>query len=267
MPDHPGRSGDNPFYSRGDIAQRYERSRALPADVERQWAELLARHVPSLHAQSRPATCVDLGCGTGRFTRVLASAFGGRVVGVDPSRPMLRVAAGALRGTPGVALVHGRAEDVPLAAGCADVVLMSMSYHHVRDKPAALASVRRTLRPGGAFCVRTCTLDVLDSYLYQRFFPQARQFDLLRFPSRQALVEQVTAAGFALEASATVRDRVADGPRAYLENVSARAHSDLQAVTDEQFAAGMKQLDEWAAAHADEGPVFHEVDLFTFAAP
>ena len=257
----PTTSRDNPFYARGDIAERYERSRALPADVEGRWGDLLAEH-----AGMRPATSVDLGCGTGRFTRVLASAFGGRVVGVDPSRPMLRVAAAALESIPGVVLVQGRAEEIPLAPRCADLVLMSMSYHHVADKPAALASVRRTLRERGTLCVRTCTADALDSYLYQRFFPEARRFDEERFPSRRGLAHAVAAAGFVLKESITVRERVADDLRTYRDNVAVRAHSDLQFLTDEQFAAGMGQFDRWLASQGVQAPVFHDVDLFSFTA-
>jgi ubiquinone/menaquinone biosynthesis C-methylase UbiE len=119
---------DDRFYQRDDIAERYEQSRALPADVELEWSDLLARHVGF-----KPRLSVDLGCGTGRFTRVLASTFGTPVIGLDPSRPMLRVAARALRWTPGVTLVQARAEAVPLAPRRAGLVLMSMSYHHVAD--------------------------------------------------------------------------------------------------------------------------------------
>lgn len=257
----PAKPQDNPFYSRDDVARRYARSRALPPDVVRTWADLLARQ-----PNRAPAVTVDLGCGTGTFTRNLASTFGGRVVGLDPSRPMLRLAAQALRGASGVFLALARAEALPLADGCADLLLMSMSFHHVADKPAALASVRRVLRPGGTFCVRTCSADALDSYLYQRFFPEARSFDERRFPSRNGLVRQVAAAGFAFEQSATVRERVADDLRTYRDNVAARAHSDLRFITDVQFAAGMERLDEWVAAQPTEGPVFHDVDLFTFTA-
>ena len=261
MADSPPLPDDNPFYARDDIAERYDRSRALPPDVQRQWAELLARQ-----AGLWPRLSVDLGCGTGRFTRILASTFGGRVVGVDPSRPMLRAAHESLRSIPGVTLMPGRSEQVPLAPGCADLVLMSMSYHHVADKPAALASVRRTLRTGGVFFIRTCSLEALDSYLYQRFFPEARRFDEQRFPTRDGLVKEVTQAGFALKSLVTVRQRITDSLWAYRENAATRAHSDLQAITDEQFAEGMKRLDEWIAAQPADAPVFEEVDLFTFTA-
>jgi len=252
---------DNPFYSRDDIAERYNRSRGLPADVEKLWVDLLRRHVGL-----RPSLSVDLGCGTGRFTRILASTFATPVVGIDPSRPMLRRAAKALRWTPGVLLVHGRAEAVPLAPRCAELVLMSMSYHHVADKPAALASIRRTLRPGGAFCVRTCSAEALESYLYQRFFPDALAFDRGRFPTRGGLVGEVGSARFGLKFFETVRQRVADDLQTYRDRAAMRAHSDLQAISDAAFAAGMERFDDWLATQTKDRPVYEEVDVFTFTA-
>ena len=256
-----GPTGGDPFYDRDDIAERYNRSRVLPADVEQSWGSLIARHVGF-----RPTVCVDLGCGTGRFTRILASSFGCRVVGVDPSRPMLRAAADALGTTPGVSLLHGRAEALPLAPASADLILMSMSYHHVADKPAALASARRTLRRGGVLMIRTCSREALESYLYQRFFPEARRFDELRFPTRDGLTEEVTRAGFRLKASETVHQRVSDDLRDYRERTALRSHSDLQAITDGQFAAGMARFDAWCASQPQDRPVFEDVDAFSFTA-
>jgi ubiquinone/menaquinone biosynthesis C-methylase UbiE len=251
----------NPFYARDDIAERYNRSRALPPDVELQWSDLVAAHVGFV-----PEVSVDLGCGTGRFTRILSSRFGGRVIGIDPSVPMLRAAAASLRRSPGVSLILARAEAVPLAPRCAELVFMSMAYHHVADKQAALESVRRTLRRGGAFCIRTCSVEALDSYLYQRFFPEARAFDLQRFPTRAGLVGEVTRGPFSLLKMDAVRQRITDDLRAYRDNTATRAHSDLQAITDEQFAAGMQRFDRWLATQTADRPVIEEVDLFTFTA-
>jgi ubiquinone/menaquinone biosynthesis C-methylase UbiE len=249
----------NPFYVRDDIAERYNRSRALPADVEQMWSQLLSRH-----AGIRPEVSLDLGCGTGRFTRVLVDTFGGRVIGIDPSQPMLRAARQALGQTPGVWLLHGHAEAVPLPPGSVDFVLMSMSYHHVPDKPAALASVGRVLRSGGVLCLRTVSVEALDSYVYQRFFPEAREFDQLRFPTRAGLRDEVTRAGFTLELFETVHQRVADNVREYCDRAALRAHSDLQALSDEQFRAGMERFDAWCATQPQGPPVIEDVDVFTF---
>jgi len=250
------------FYDRPGIAARYDASRALPADVVAQWSDLIRRRVPV-----RPRVSVDLGCGTGRFTRVLADCFGETVVGIDPSREMLRAAAGNLRGLPGVRLVCGRAEALPLAPQSVDLVFMSMSFHHVGDQPAAVRAIRTALRPGGSLCIRTCSLEALDSYLYQRFFPEARAFDETRFPSRAGLVELVSNAGFVPHALDTVSQRVADDLREYREKNAVRAHSDLQAISDEQFRAGLARFDAYCAASGPGGPIFEDVDFFTFTAP
>ena len=218
------------------------------------------------HVGFLPDVSVDLGCGTGRFTRILHSVFKCRVVGIDPSLPMLRAAAAALSWTPRVALVRGRAEAVPLKAGCAGLVFMSMSYHHVADKPAALASILRTLQAGGALCIRTCSREALDSYLYQRFFPEARAFDERRMPSRDELRAQASAAGFTPRAFDVVHQRVADDIGEYRDKVALRAYSDLQAITDGQFAQGFQRFSKWCAAQAPGTPVVEDVDLFTFAA-
>ena len=91
---------------------------------------------------STSADVVDLGCGSGKLTLRLAES-GHRVVGVDPSVRMLE----GLRGA-GVPIVCGTAEDIPLAAGCADVVTAAQAFHWF-DHGRALPEIRRVLRPGG----------------------------------------------------------------------------------------------------------------------
>ena len=248
------------FYSAPDIASRFNRSRALPPDVEAEWSALLGRHLPRA-----PAVTVDLGCGTGRFTCVLARRFGGTVVGIDPSAPMLAAAREATT-LPRVHFVLGRAEAVPLADASTDLVFMSMSYHHVADKFAALRSIRAVLRRGGALSIRTCSREALDTYVYQRFFPEARAFDEERMPSRDELSAEVTRAGFKAAAFDVVHQRVADTLVEYRDKTALRAHSDLQAITDEQFAAGFTRFTHWCAMQPPDRPVFEDVELFTFTA-
>ena len=48
-------------------------------------------------------------------------------------------------------IVHGVAEALPLADGCADALVSTLVLCSVRDVDQALAEVRRVLRPGGVF--------------------------------------------------------------------------------------------------------------------
>jgi SAM-dependent methyltransferase len=92
----------------------------------------------------RPGTVVDLGAGTGALSRVLVDRAD-RVIAVEPDERMRAVFADVV---PGVEVVAGQAESIPLGDASVDAVVASSSWHWV-DPPAALAEVARVLRPGG----------------------------------------------------------------------------------------------------------------------
>ncbi len=99
-------------------------------------------------------TVVDLGAGTGKFTRLLALT-GAEVLAVEPVREMRETLAGLL---PGVAVGAGTAEATGLPDGCADAVVAAQSWHWFAEAEA-LAEVRRLLRPGGALALVWNTYD------------------------------------------------------------------------------------------------------------
>jgi SAM-dependent methyltransferase len=71
------------------ISAHYQTARALAPETAETWCALLP---PFLTPFAVP-TIVDLGCGTGRFSALLAQRFQARVTGVDPSLAMLNTAA------------------------------------------------------------------------------------------------------------------------------------------------------------------------------
>jgi len=94
---------------------------------------------------------LDIGCGTGYLTRRAARAVvpGGRVTGIDPSRPVI---AYARRHSPPVCrYVAAGAQQLPLPDASVDVAVSAMALHHLpaADRPAALAEIARVLCPGG----------------------------------------------------------------------------------------------------------------------
>ena len=90
------------------------------------------------------ATVVDLGAGTGKWTRLLVER-GARVVAIEPVAGMRQQLAAAV---PGVEVIDAPAEAVPLRDGWADAVTAAQAFHWF-DQPAALAECARLLRPGG----------------------------------------------------------------------------------------------------------------------
>ncbi len=95
---------------------------------------------------------VDIGCGPGAAARRAASRGAAEVVGIDPSRPMLRVAR-LLTRSRAVRYVEGEAEAVPLPDGSATVVWSLATIHHWDDVDRALEEVHRVLQAGGRFLV------------------------------------------------------------------------------------------------------------------
>jgi SAM-dependent methyltransferase len=87
---------------------------------------------------------LDVGAGTGKLTRALA-ARGLAVTAVEPSDGMRAELARVL---PGVTVLAGSAEEIPVGAGTADAVLLAQAWHWV-DPARAVPEVARVLGPGG----------------------------------------------------------------------------------------------------------------------
>jgi len=129
-------------------SRRIERTYMTPDVVEqRKVARALLGLAPGEHV-------LDIGCGPGFLAEEMAEAVGpaGSVHGIDPSPPMLAIA-GARSAAAPLTFGPGEATALPLADASADVVTATQVYEYVTDMTAALAEVRRVLRPGGRVLV------------------------------------------------------------------------------------------------------------------
>ena len=92
---------------------------------------------------------LDLGCGPGHNTRLLAES-GAEVLGLEPD-PVQAQRNREAEACPGVRLDEGRAEALTQATDSVDGVFLFRSLHHVpMDKmDMALAEAARVVRPGG----------------------------------------------------------------------------------------------------------------------
>lgn len=134
----------------------YEAAARLQAEVG---AELLTR----LDAfDFAPGVVLDLGCGTGRVTRELKRRYPrALVIALDLAPGMLRA---ARRNQPlwrRFARVCGDALRLPLRSASVDIVFSSLMLQWCEPLDAALAEVRRVLRPDGHFAFSTFGPDTL----------------------------------------------------------------------------------------------------------
>jgi ubiquinone/menaquinone biosynthesis C-methylase UbiE len=98
---------------------------------------------------------LDIGCGTGTLTRLIATHPAGQpdltVTGIDAAARMIDVAIQRARHTPNIDFEIVMAEALPYADDSFDRAVSALFFHHV-DHAAKLAAVNemaRVLKPGG----------------------------------------------------------------------------------------------------------------------
>jgi malonyl-CoA O-methyltransferase len=133
-------------------AASYDSVAELQRDVGQQ---LLGRLPSSLD----PQRWMDLGCGTGYFTRALGARFGESAgFALDIAEGMLNHA----RPRGGAAhFIAGDAERLPLQAASCDLVFSSLAVQWCADFASVLSEAHRVLKPGGVFAFTSLCVGTL----------------------------------------------------------------------------------------------------------
>ena len=135
------------------ITLSYDRmNRILTLGMDRGWR----RRAAECAAESNPESVLDLCTGTGDLAYVLAETLGGAalVTGVDYSPPMLEKAEKKRKNArDNPRFVSGDAAALPFESGSFHTVTVSFAFrnltYHNPQMDAALAEIRRVLKPGG----------------------------------------------------------------------------------------------------------------------
>ncbi len=158
---------------------RAARSYDSVAELQRTVGHQLLQQVPD---DLQPQHWLDLGCGTGYFSRVLAPQFAGASgLALDIAEGMLAHAqpqGGAEH------FIAGDAEKLPLRCGSGDLIFSSLALQWCADFSSVLSEAARVLRPNGvlafsSLCVGTLrelrdSWQAVDGFVHVNRF---RQFD------------------------------------------------------------------------------------------
>jgi ubiquinone/menaquinone biosynthesis C-methylase UbiE len=193
---------------------------------------------------------MDVGCGTGQ--QLAANRAGlprATVVGLDRYSGMLRHA--KARNT-GVHLLQGDGPALPFAGETFDYVSNQYSYHHVGRTDAFVREVFRILRPGGRFVIMNMDPWSMDDWICYRYFPTTRDVDHRDFVPAERLVELFAVARFV---DVSVEREHKRGTRTLREMLAwsrlRNTTSQLIAISDEEFAAGLARVEHDFAADPD----------------
>jgi malonyl-CoA O-methyltransferase len=176
----------------GGASASYEGAARLQRKMGDAMLETIAQPVP------QDATVIDLGCGTGWYTRQLAQRFGAHTVGVDLAPGMLAFAKAqskALSKAPSNALrpetiqwLEADAERLPLAGQSVDLIYSNLMIQWCHNPQGVLRECQRVLRPGGQLWVSTLLLGTLQ---------ELQQAWTLADPHQQHVNGFISAADFA----------------------------------------------------------------------
>ncbi len=98
-------------------------------------------------------TVLDIGCGEGRFCRMLRQR-GLVAVGIDPTPRLLEE---AKRRDPEGHYQLGTAENLEFDDGCFDVAVSYLTLPDIADFQAAIREMARVLKPGGSLLIANLT--------------------------------------------------------------------------------------------------------------
>ena len=179
-------------------------NRLMTAGLDQRWRR------EAVDAVVRPGDRVlDSCCGTGDLA-IAAAAAGGKVTGIDFSKPMLDR---ARTKAPELEWVEGDALALPFAAVSFDAATVGFGVRNLSELDKGLRELRRVLRPGGRLAILEITRPTgLLAPFYRLWFdvliptagrvlPGGSAYTYLpasvrRFPDPQGLAELMDEAGF-----------------------------------------------------------------------
>ncbi|WP_100638619.1 malonyl-ACP O-methyltransferase BioC [Marinobacter salexigens] len=178
--------------SKGDIAREFGRARTTYEAASRLQRVMGDAMLEKLEGQPglNSARVIDLGCGTGWFTRKLAGLEGsGNVTGMDLSPGMIEHA--SAHSPADVTWMVADAEAIPLADQSCDLIFSNLMIQWCATPARVLQECRRVLRPGGKLMVSTLldgTLKELDQ-AWQKADPGQKHIN--RFETEAAFTHSV----------------------------------------------------------------------------
>ena len=185
---------------------------------------------------------LDIACGTGVVTRVLAERVGagGRVVGLDPNPDMLaaaRIASPELN----IEWLEENAMSMSLLDSAFDAVVCQQALQFIPDKPAALREMRRVLVPNGRLALsvwrsvdQSPAFRMIREYVADRLGPEKAALRPFGLGDGRAIGAMVASAGFRnVKVCAAVKMSRFQSPEHMVRSIAGGAPNMLGALTEQ----------------------------------
>ncbi len=166
---------------------------------EASWLAFMKDNTPLLGAN-----VLDIGCGNGTFSQLMAIGGAQMVTGLDYSIPSLLGALNRTGRTINLQFVQGDARDIQFCENTFDLVVMRAMLHQMTTLSEWIDEAFRVLKPNGTIVIQDRTPeDVLakgnqrhfNGYLFEQF-PQLAEQDILHHTSSQDVQTTLRGSGF-----------------------------------------------------------------------
>lgn len=233
------------------VAEDFDEVRDRRRDAQEVWCRRAAAYLPV----PAPGPIVDVGAGTGIWSRALADTFEVEVHAVEPSAGM-RAWAERAHAHPSVEYKAGVADDLPLPDESVSAAWLSTVVHQFPDLDAATRELRRVVEPGGPVLIRGGYPGRQDEIELFHLFPGAMRV-AETWPRLGRVITAFEDAGFTFEAIERVREPTFVTYDEMLELVPVMRRSDTALVDldDEAWEKGLAAIERARAAGEKPWPL------------
>ncbi|MCH8270146.1 MAG: methyltransferase domain-containing protein [Planctomycetes bacterium] len=221
-------------------------------------SEALCRKLMDLLHPKAGDVLLDVGCGPGELTSLIASSTGVTVIGVDSDEGRI---AHAVQHDSTVRWINADATALPFEPATFEAVVMTLAIQRMNGK-RAIGEIHRVLRPGGRFALASPTPEQLQRRLDLAFFPRAIRFEMARFPSDARIRTLLRDAGFGSITQEVFVESTGVADSQWLEWIKQRPYSSLRGLSPEVFRAGIRELEEYLNRLPSEPVLRNELVVF-----
>jgi ubiquinone/menaquinone biosynthesis C-methylase UbiE len=249
-------------YDQIQVASEFDRVRDRRPEAVEIWCRHIATHLDAHNGVDHPRRVVDVGSGTGIWSKAIATRCEVSVVGVEPSNGM-RARAAQAHQHEDVRYVAGAAGTLPLSDGSVSGAWLSTVIHQFPDLRAAATDLRRVLVPGAPVMIRSSFPGRHDEHEHFQRFPSALAV-AATWPRLGDVITAFDEAGFACDTLERVREPAFDSYDEFLELLPTMRRSDtaLIGIEDDEWERGMDDIRR--ARDRKERPWMLGLDLLVF---
>ena len=239
------------------IASRYPRVR----DTDPVVVETIVSHLPRrLH----PVDVADIGCGTGRYTDILARrcACGLRIFCCDYSIAMLTECSKRMRlEFPNKDIHYCRvcANDLPFADGSLDAVITFNAVHHF-NLDLFVAEASRVLQTGGLLSIYTRTPEQNAHTIWGQYFPGFTERETRLYRSEQLEAAIGLVSGLQLEGIQVFRNTRAESVKSLLNRARSYHYSTFVLYPEEEFEIATGRFADKLSKLSQDGRIEHTAE-------